>query len=547
MIVTDTRAALDRLAPLSVPVQPGADRLRGRPGTDLPAPSRPPGRVLHPVGGEPYGAGAPPESGAWRAAMVPWAPDPAAYGVAGRGAELMRLRDALAGTVRGAGGVVLVEGPAGIGKTALLAAAATLARELGLTVATAVPWASTAPGRGGPLAPLLEALRRADPPVLGAGELGALAEVSGRVLVADRLAEQIARYARVRPLLIVLDDVHLADELTAFTLRALVPALAGEPVRWLLAQGPVPAGHTAPLPADQPARRLHLRPLPAAAVRDLCQRELGAAPDPTLLAVVSRAGGNPRLVRGLLGAFRDRGEVAVRAGTAGVRTGTLPASFLAAVADGLPAPARQLLDAGAVLGRPVGDLLGPVQDALDSGALVDTGGGLAFGQDLTREAVYAAMPRAVRAALHREADRLPDAGTQSATACARSVLSAADRATTTRPAADRSTMDRSTVDRSTVDAAGPAGIDRARSRRGRPVGPVSPQTGWDSLTTAELRVVDLVAMGMRNREVAARLHLSPHTIDSHLRHAFTKLGVTSRVQLTRHAIARTRTKDQAKT
>jgi DNA-binding CsgD family transcriptional regulator len=71
--------------------------------------------------------------------------------------------------------------------------------------------------------------------------------------------------------------------------------------------------------------------------------------------------------------------------------------------------------------------------------------------------------------------------------------------------------------------------------------------GWESLTGAELRVVDLVAQGMRNREVAARLHLSPHTVDSHLRHAFTKLGVTSRVQLARHAIARTGNADQVKT
>ncbi|GHD19628.1 helix-turn-helix transcriptional regulator [Streptomyces violarus] len=62
------------------------------------------------------------------------------------------------------------------------------------------------------------------------------------------------------------------------------------------------------------------------------------------------------------------------------------------------------------------------------------------------------------------------------------------------------------------------------------------KTGWDSLTLAELRVVRLVAQGLTNRIVAQRLFLSPHTVDTHLRHAFAKLGVSSRVELTRHAL-----------
>jgi DNA-binding CsgD family transcriptional regulator len=60
-------------------------------------------------------------------------------------------------------------------------------------------------------------------------------------------------------------------------------------------------------------------------------------------------------------------------------------------------------------------------------------------------------------------------------------------------------------------------------------------------------VIRLVATGMRNRDVAEQLHLSPHTVDSHLRHAFRKLDVTSRVQLTRQVLAATPPQDQAKT
>jgi transcriptional regulator of acetoin/glycerol metabolism len=59
--------------------------------------------------------------------------------------------------------------------------------------------------------------------------------------------------------------------------------------------------------------------------------------------------------------------------------------------------------------------------------------------------------------------------------------------------------------------------------------------GWHSLTEAERRVADLVAQGYTNREAAAKLFLSLYTIDSHLRHIFAKLGISSRVQLARVA------------
>jgi len=45
----------------------------------------------------------------------------------------------------------------------------------------------------------------------------------------------------------------------------------------------------------------------------------------------------------------------------------------------------------------------------------------------------------------------------------------------------------------------------------------------------------LVANGLTNREAADRLYVSPHTVNSHLRHVFTKLGINSRVELARLA------------
>src|SRR5437016_4440496 len=57
--------------------------------------------------------------------------------------------------------------------------------------------------------------------------------------------------------------------------------------------------------------------------------------------------------------------------------------------------------------------------------------------------------------------------------------------------------------------------------------------GWPSLTESEGGVADLVADGLTNREVANRLFLSSHTVDAHLRHIYRKLGIHSRVELTR--------------
>ena len=68
----------------------------------------------------------------------------------------------------------------------------------------------------------------------------------------------------------------------------------------------------------------------------------------------------------------------------------------------------------------------------------------------------------------------------------------------------------------------------------RRIAAAEPEThGWSALTAAEVAVARLVAEGLTNREVADRLFLSPHTVNSHLRHVFTKLRINSRVELVR--------------
>ena len=71
-----------------------------------------------------------------------------------------------------------------------------------------------------------------------------------------------------------------------------------------------------------------------------------------------------------------------------------------------------------------------------------------------------------------------------------------------------------------------AGIRRgSRAPRRRPT------VGWDALTPAELQVAELTIEGLTNPKIAERLFLSKYTVQTHLSHIFSKLGISSRVEL----------------
>jgi DNA-binding CsgD family transcriptional regulator len=78
-----------------------------------------------------------------------------------------------------------------------------------------------------------------------------------------------------------------------------------------------------------------------------------------------------------------------------------------------------------------------------------------------------------------------------------------------------------------------AHAQRGRGERKRPA------SGWASLTPAELDVVRLVSEGLGNKHIAARLFVSPRTVQSHLTRVYTKLGLSSRVQLAQEATRHT--------
>jgi predicted ATPase/class 3 adenylate cyclase/DNA-binding CsgD family transcriptional regulator len=70
---------------------------------------------------------------------------------------------------------------------------------------------------------------------------------------------------------------------------------------------------------------------------------------------------------------------------------------------------------------------------------------------------------------------------------------------------------------------------RGRGERKRPT------KGWESLTPTERDVVRLACEGLGNKEIATRLFVSPRTVQAHLSHVYSKLGVSTRVQLAQEA------------
>ncbi len=83
-------------------------------------------------------------------------------------------------------------------------------------------------------------------------------------------------------------------------------------------------------------------------------------------------------------------------------------------------------------------------------------------------------------------------------------------------------------------AATPDGAALATMRRTQ----TRARVGWESLTRAELDIAALVAEGMSNAQIAARLTISPRTVQSHLRHIQAKLDARNRSEIAAHAVQR---------
>lgn len=342
----------------------------------------------------------------------------------GRETELAFIEARLDALDRGEGGIVRVEGPAGIGRSRILAEAATAARRRGTRVSEG---AADPDEQFVPLGPLLEGVLDGEEPLSGAERLRDLATTPGqRFWLLQEMADRLRAAARRGPLLVVLDDLQWCDDLTLLTFHTLAAGLSSHPILWLVAVrgGNVPPGVRTTLDRIRQAgaHELVLGALGDRAVARITEDVLGAPPDPDVLRLARRAEGVPQLLVELLGSLREE-AVTIENGTAGLPAGPPAPRELPSVVrrlDQLSGEARELVQTAAAVGGPVtvallAELLGrssaalitAVRESLDADLLAESGDRLAFRHDLIREAVEAGLPLPLRQALRRQVAGLP--------------------------------------------------------------------------------------------------------------------------------------------
>ena len=305
----------------------------------------------------------------------------------------------------GSTAAVLVSGPAGIGKTALLSEIRAQATAMAFRAATSKcdqieqVW---------PGAPLIAMLRGGPGPLVSAAVYEKITRlVSEPLLLADQIASSLENAALAGPLLIAIDDFQWSDRVTRFAVRTLIPRLIGLPVVWVLASRADDFG----LDLDQiRAEALHLAPLPAADIMSIVQDRLGRPPDERTRRFAETADGNPFLAIQIIDSLArsaERGE-----------PGAVPREFTAAVAQRaaeLTGAAREVLNVAAVAGRPwpareIAALMPGIDDpgreravaeAVGAGLITVSGGMVSFRHNLVREAVCTGIPRGLESHLHQ--------------------------------------------------------------------------------------------------------------------------------------------------
>ena len=354
-------------------------------------------------------------------------------------AVLERTLEAAAG---GEGGLVVIEGRAGLGKSRLVRWSLGRAGDLGLTVLAARsgalehefafgvvlqlfgPWLARASGdeRARVLAGAAEfAAPLFDPSGWSPG--GPPEAEHGLLHGLHWLAANIAEH---RPLLICVDDVHWADQPSLRFLRYVTQRIAELPLSLLVASRPLSAGAggglLGGLTAHPLARRLELRPLSRAATAGLARDGLTDVDESFCDALWEVTGGNPLFVHELLHAVRN-GDIGTRADELARLAQVVPRSVsqhvLVRIAR-LGGPARALAGAVAVLGdgTPLrraaelsgldGDVAALAADALVAEEIVtiEDGERLAFEHPLVRDAVHADLPQAQRGRAHLRAAQM---------------------------------------------------------------------------------------------------------------------------------------------
>jgi len=315
----------------------------------------------------------------------------------------------------GAGQFLMISGEAGIGKTAMLTALIDQAGS-GCLVLRGLCWA----GDGAPpYWPWSQVLRAAGLPAGELGEAGWLLQAApgatgamSAAAAADaqfRLFEAVARclscLAAGRPVLVVLDDLHWADEPSLRLLGFLARALAGHAVLLLGAYRDTEASAGLRALAGQ-AQQLALAALGPAEVGELARELAGASlPAQVSAGLWQRSGGNPFFVRELtrLLVAQDSWQAQIPASVAETLRRRLARLSTACV---------RLLERAAVAGRDIDlSLLALPRDEAAAAGLLDEARqagvitGRSFSHDLYRETILDGLSPADRAALNLSVGR----------------------------------------------------------------------------------------------------------------------------------------------